>query len=45
MGATNDIKANNMKAANATYGSFIGMIKIAVPVISLIVAFVVMLIA
>jgi hypothetical protein len=45
MGATNDINAGNMKAAKATYGSFVGMIKIAVPVIALIVAFVVFLIA
>jgi hypothetical protein len=44
MGATNN-SGNNMKAAEATYESFISMIKIATPVIALIVAFVVMLIA
>jgi len=44
MGASNNSNGN-MKAAEATYESFIGMIKIATPVICLIVAFVVMLIA
>ena len=45
MGATTNTVGNNMKAANATYESFIGMIKIAVPVIALIVTFVVLIIA
>ncbi len=44
MGATTG-SGNNMKAATATYESFVGMIKIAIPVISLIVAGVVLLIA
>ena len=44
MGATNST-GNNMKAAEATYESFVGMIWVAVPVITLIVAGVVMLIA
>lgn len=44
MGATNNSQGN-MKAANATYESFIGMIKISVPVITVIVAVVVMIIA
>ena len=44
MGATNGT-GDNMKAASATYESFIGMIKVAVPVITLIVAGVVLLIA
>ncbi|WP_292927468.1 aa3-type cytochrome c oxidase subunit IV [Novosphingobium sp. PASSN1] len=41
MGASN----NNMKAATATYEGFVGMIKVATPVIALIVAFVIYLIA
>lgn len=44
MGATNN-PGNNMKAATATYESFISMIKIATPVICLITAAVVMIIA
>jgi hypothetical protein len=44
MGATNN-SGNNMKAATATYESFISMIKIATPVICLITAVVVMIIA
>ncbi len=44
MGSTSST-ASNMKAATATYESFVGMIKIAVPVISLIVAGVVVLLA
>lgn len=36
---------SNMKAANGTYGGFIGMIKVSIPVIMLIVAVVIMLIA
>ena len=44
MGATKT-SSNNMRAAIATYESFVGMIKVAVPVISLIVAFVIMIIA
>lgn len=44
MGATNNA-ANNMKAATATYEGFVGMIKVAVPVISVIVLFVIYLIA
>jgi hypothetical protein len=36
---------NDMKAAKATYDSFIGLIKVAVPVVILIVAVVVVLIA
>lgn len=36
--------ANDMKAARATYEGFIGLIKISVPVIAVIVAFVVFLI-
>lgn len=36
--------ANDMKAAEATYNGFIGLIKKAVPVIALIAAFVVYLI-
>ena len=36
--------ANDMKAAEATYNGFIGLIKVAVPVIALIAAFVVYLI-
>ena len=36
--------ANDMKAAQATYDSFIGLIKVAVPVIALIAALVVYLI-
>ena len=35
--------ANDMKAAQATYDGFIGMIKVAVPVIAVITAFVVYL--
>lgn len=41
MGASN----NNMKAATATYEGFVSMIKISTPVISLIVLFVMYLIA
>jgi hypothetical protein len=44
MGATNNTNGN-MKAAQSTYESFVGIIWIAVPVIAVIVAFVVMLIA
>jgi hypothetical protein len=44
MGATNNA-GNNMKAATATYEGFVGMIKIATPVIALIVLFVMYLIA
>ncbi|MFM9936268.1 MAG: hypothetical protein ACKVOL_08720 [Novosphingobium sp.] len=44
MGATNST-GNNMKAAKATYESFVGRIWVAVPVITVIVAFVVLLIA
>lgn len=36
--------ANDMKAARATYEGFIGLIKISVPVIAVIVAFVIYLI-
>lgn len=36
--------ANDMKAAKATYDSFIGLIKWSVPVIAVIVAFVVLVI-
>jgi tRNA threonylcarbamoyladenosine modification (KEOPS) complex Pcc1 subunit len=36
--------ANDMKAARATYDGFIGLIKVSVPVILLITAFVVFLI-
>ncbi len=36
--------ANDIKAARATYDSFINLIKIAIPVIAVIVAFVVYLI-
>jgi hypothetical protein len=35
---------DNMKAARATYDGFIGLIKVAVPVIAVIVAFVIYLI-
>ncbi len=44
MGATNNA-GNNMKAAEATYEGFIGMVKVSVPVISVIVLFVIYLIA
>lgn len=44
MGA-NSTAGNNMKAATATYEGFVGMIKVAVPVISVIVLFVMYLIA
>jgi hypothetical protein len=37
--------ANDMKAAQATYDAFIGLIKVSVPVIIVIVAVVVVLIA
>jgi hypothetical protein len=37
--------ANDLKAAEKTYGRFIGMLKWAVPVIALIVLFVILLIA
>jgi hypothetical protein len=37
--------ANDMKAANATYASFISAVKVSTPVICLIAAFVVYLIA
>ncbi len=36
---------NDMKAANATYESFIGVIKVATPVIAIIAAIVVYLLA
>jgi tRNA threonylcarbamoyladenosine modification (KEOPS) complex Pcc1 subunit len=36
--------ANDIKAARATYEGFIGLIKIAIPVIAVIVAFVIYLI-
>jgi hypothetical protein len=45
MGASNDIKTGDIKAAKATYEGFVGIIWVAVPVIIAIVAFVVMLIA
>lgn len=48
MGAMNNAgnnSASNMKAANATYESFVGIVKIATPVIMLIAAVVVMIIA
>lgn len=35
---------DNMKAARATYDGFIGMIKVSIPVIAVIVAFVIFLI-
>ncbi|MBX9885428.1 MAG: aa3-type cytochrome c oxidase subunit IV [Novosphingobium sp.] len=44
MGASNNA-GNNMKAATATYEGFVGMIKVATPVIALIVIFVIYLIA
>ena len=44
MGAGNNSN-NNMKAANATYEGFISLVKISIPVITLIVAVVIMLIA
>jgi hypothetical protein len=44
MGASNNA-GNNMKAATATYEGFVGMIKIATPVIGLIVLGVVVLLA
>ena len=39
------MSANDMKAANKTYGSFIGSLKWIVPLIAVITAFVVVLIA
>ena len=44
MGASNNA-GNNMKAATATYEGFVVMIKVSVPVISVIVLFVMYLIA
>lgn len=45
MGASNNAGNNNMKAATATYEGFVSMIKISTPVILVIVAFVMYLIA
>jgi hypothetical protein len=45
MGASNNAGNNNMKAATATYEGFVSMIKISTPVIIVIVAFVMYLIA
>ena len=44
MGASSNV-GNSMKSATATYEGFVGMIKVAVPVISVIVLFVIYLIA
>lgn len=44
MGTSNNA-GNNMKAATATYEGFVSMIKVSTPVIVLIVAFVMYLIA